>query len=208
MARLKMHGPSLCRHIITDFLKVELPAALVHLRVEWDMDVESLPNPVKYVPYEPGKLDQWPTIAVVTGVESTTRRIEHGSEGGEFVSTYPIEVYSWVNFENTGVTQDARDAMATALKVVLLENPTFDRPQQDIVLNEATFEQRYSDMQKVKGDRFVAGSLSAFDVLVTEHLGPYGSRQSDTVDTVAVRGYSEGTPFIEASTFPIHPAFE
>lgn len=208
MTRLLMHGPSYSRLAITSFLEVAFPEALIDLRNEWGMTEEELPNPVKYVPREPDVLDIWPLVAVTTGVEATTRRIEHDADGGQFVTSYPMEVYVWVNTENRGPTVEMRDAMATAMKVVLLGQQTFARADQDIYMNDATFEQRFSDLQKVKGDRYVAGSLTAFDVLVTENLGPYGSQSSATVDRVAVRGYSEGTPFAEPTPFPAHPAFE
>lgn len=208
MPRLKMHGPVLARKVIHDHLKAVLPAALVDLRTEWALSAATLPDPVLYVPREPDQLDRWPTVAVTTGVEATTRRVEHDSGGGEFVTEYPVEVYVWVRADSRGAVQDMRDYMATALKVVLLGNPTFDRPAQDMLLNESTFEQRYSDIQAVKGERFVAGAMSTFDLSVVEHLGPFGSQTSATVDRVLVRGYSEGNPFGMIEAFPAHPAFE
>lgn len=204
-----MHGPALGRHVIKDYLEVALPLALADLRAEWVMTAEALPDPVLYSPREPDTLDRWPTIAVTTGIEATTRRIEHDDGGGEFLTQYPIEVYCWVNAPGRGAAQDMRDAMATAMKVVLLGNPTFDRPAQDMLLNESTFEQRYSDIQPVKGERFVAGAMSTFDLSVVEHLGPYGSQPSSaTVDRVLVRGYSEGWSTTGITAFPEHPAFE
>lgn len=208
MPRLKMHGPQFSRKAINDFLTANFPAILADLRIEWKLTLLQLPEPVRYVAREPDNLDVWPTIAVTTGVESTTRRIEHGDLGGEFVTTYPIEVYSWINAENKGPCEDMRDYMATAVKVALLLNPTLKRTAQDMLLNESTFEQRYSDLQKVKGERYVAGSMSAFDLTVVEHLGPFGTQSSDTVGSVAVRGDSEGAPFGVHTEFTVHPAFE
>lgn len=206
MSRLKMHGPTYGREIITQWLRAQFPSILQDLRVEWGMNESQLPDPVLYVSREPDELDRWPLIAVTTGIEAVTRRLEHDTEGGNYLASYPVEVYSWVRAEGKGPTIEMRDAMATAIKVALLMYPTFGRTDEDVSLNEATFEQRYSELQHVKGERYVAGSLSAFGLQVYENTGPFGSQVSHTVATTAVSGYSEGTPFAQPTPLPEHPA--
>jgi hypothetical protein len=104
-----------------------------------------------------------------------------------------------------------RDLMSAAVKVALLGTPTFDSREVDLRLDEDSFEQSYSDLQYRKGERWVAGTLTSFDLLVTEHLAPYGATLRPVVGRVTVRADSEGTPFTTPSPFPdvlTHPAFE
>lgn len=210
--RLQMFGPILGRRTIAAWLEANFAQVLTDLRYEWDLTEDDLPTPVAYVPHEPDALDRWPTIAVTTGLTSTTSRTEHTDDGAIFATTYPFEVYSWVRAEHRGAVQDMRDLMGTAVKVALLGNRTFGNATVDMRLDEDTFEQSYSDLQQRKGDRWIAGTLSSFDLLVTEYLGPYGATLRPTVGRVTVTGEVQGTPFAVPTPFLpvplIHPAFE
>lgn len=203
---LTMRGPHQARVAVASYLEAVFSKVLQGLRNEWRLTVEELPDPVQYLPHEPTTLDRWPTIAVVTDVEVVTRRVEHTAEGGEYETTYPMEVYSWVNTTGQVACLEQRDNMATAVRIALLAGVTLGRREKDMVVNEATFRQSFSDIQPVKGERFVAGSYSGFDLLATEQLGNFGGHQSRIVQSVILRSRSAG--YEDAGPVPLHPALD
>lgn len=208
---LTMTGPILGRHVIAARFEAHFPALLRDLRVEWGLDEADLPDPVKYLPRAADAIDQFPMLAVSTGVESTTRRIEHDAEGGKWRSTYPIEVYLWTVADGVGASEDMRDRMSAAVKIFLLGDQTFGGSQ--VGLDEDTFTQAYSDITKTRGgDRYVAGSQSAFDLIVFEGLEGFGATLRPRVDTVGAYGVSDGSPFATQPTPivppPVHPSLE
>lgn len=209
-----MVGPILGRTLITNFFEANFPRVLADLRIEWGLDETDLPDPVKYVPREPDAIDAYPMIAVATGLLGRTEKIEHTVGGGAYRTTYPFEVYAWTLGAGRGPAQDLRDRMGAAVKVMLLSYPTFGAAADgiDAWMDESTFEQSWSDIQKTRaGDHFAAGSMCAFDLVMTEEMGLYGATLTPTVDTVSVRADSGGSPFAVRPTplpEPVHPAFE
>lgn len=206
-----MAGPILGRTLIANFFEANFPRVLADLRIEWGLDEIDLPTPVKYVPREPDAVDQYPMIAVATGLLGRTERIEHTTGGGQYRTIYPFEVYAWTLGEGRGPAQDLRDRMGAAVKVMLLSYPTFGAAADgiDAFMDESTFEQSWSDIQKTRGgDRYAAGSMCAFDLVMTEEMGVYGATLTPTVDTVSVRAASSGSPFAAEKTPLIHPAYE
>lgn len=208
---LTMTGPILGRHIIAARFEKRFPALLADLRVEWGLDEADLPDPVKYLPRAADAIDKFPLLAVSTGIESTTRRVEHDEEDGKWRTTYPIEVYLWTIADGIGASEDMRDRMSTAVKIFLLRDQTFGGSQ--VGLDEDTFTQAYSDITKTRGgDRFVAGSQSAFDLTVFEGLEGFGATLRPHVGRVTAYGVVEGSPFVSPQVpilpSPVHPALE
>ena len=208
---LTMSGPIVGRHVIAKRFEEHFPALLADLRVEWGLDEADLPDPAKYVPRAADAIDVFPLFSVSTGVESTTRRVEHDEAGGKFRTTYPMEVYLWTITSGVGAAEDMRDRMAAAVKVFLLRDQTFGGA--DMSLDEDTFTQSYSDISKARsGDRFVAGSQTAFDLIVFEGLEGFGATLRPRVDTVSVYGVVEGSPFVNPQVPipppPVHPSLE
>ena len=65
----QMEGPAAAKKYVSDYLAADIPTRLMNYRNTLLIDDSILPNPVKYLTYEPFVLDNWPTI--ITLVEST-----------------------------------------------------------------------------------------------------------------------------------------
>jgi hypothetical protein len=208
---LAMHGPRPVRHAIRDFLFVEFPKTIIALRAELGLEDDQLPlpdGPDSYLPREVENLDRFPLLAVSVG-RGATGHVEL-LDGGRslYRTTYDVQVFDWIRGEGWNETQDMRDDHGTALRLTLLRNQTFGG-REDMVLVESTMVQEFSEVQPVKGDRFVAGSFVGFSVQVDEVLIPINASQLSTVEEVAVTGQNVGVPlpFVSA-TLGLHPGLE
>lgn len=203
----EMRGPAGVRAQITGFLRTNLAGHLVAAREAWGLDAAALPLPVNeptepkrdaYFDREPSALDRWPMVAVTSG-RVAQRAVDFASDFSEvFSSSCPIRVYSWVNAEGRDDAQVMRDNFATAVRVAVLADPKFGTSG-DLLLTPSTLVIDFSDVSKVKGDRFVAGSYVGFDVTFAEtltyRLAHPGAPPRDTVSTVtAVSSVLPPTP--------------
>lgn len=194
----EMRGPAGVRAQITGFLRANLAAHLVAAREAWGLEEAALPLPVNeptepkrdaYFDREPTALDRWPMVAVTSG-RVAQRATDFATDFDEvYRSSCPIRVYSWVNAAGRDDAQVMRDNFATAIRVALLSNVMLGTSG-DLLLAPSSLVIDFSDVSKVKGDRFVAGSYvgfdATFDETLTYRLAHPGAPPRDTVSTVTV----------------------
>lgn len=193
-------GPAGVRNDIVAFLRVWYPQHVLACRAAWGLTKAQLPVPVSkptepredaYLPREPAALDRWPMIAVTTGRRTTARGRGDISDDGDpiYESTYPVRVWSWVRTEGANATQDMRDYMASALMVTLVSHVNLGTNGR-LRLTPTTMVTDFSAVEKVNGERFVAGSYVGFDVSATEtltdRLAHPQQQPRDTVSDVTV----------------------
>ncbi len=66
-----MQGPRVAKEFVTSYLQADLPSRLQLYRNAWNLDDELLPEPVKYLDYEPVAIDAWPSIhTIVTSTKT------------------------------------------------------------------------------------------------------------------------------------------
>lgn len=201
----ELRGPVAMRSAITDCLRAWLPVHLEACRSAWGLTADQLPAP-KSVPDDPREdayfnrpidnIDRWPMLSVTHGTRSQ-RRTPRGSvdfeEDGSLVSrgVYPIRVYSWVKAAGRDDTLAMRDNFITALHLTLASHMNLETRWLDI--DPSSFTQDYSDIDKVTGDRFVAGAYVGFDLAATETLTDRltlpGGQPRDTVSVVNATGH-------------------
>lgn len=206
----EMRGPRGVRHAVTNFLRANLPRHIEACREAWDLLDEELPIPAShpddprkdaYFEREPAAIDRWPMIAVTTG-RRTQRETDRDPDDGSPVAraTYQLRVYSWVRAEGWDETQDMRDDLATAVQVCLLSHVTLDSIDGRLQIAPSTLTVDPSDVVKVQGDRYVAGSFVGVELhaveTLTDRLSLPGAQPRDTVQTVIVDG----------EVLPAHPA--
>ena len=71
-----MQGPQFAKQYVSDYLQADIPGRMLRYRNGWDLDDETLPDPLLYLSYEPIALDHWPTL--ITVAISTNRFDQSG----------------------------------------------------------------------------------------------------------------------------------
>lgn len=192
----EMRGPVGVRTQVTTYLREVLEDHLAAVRAAWELTEAQLPAPTNdpddpkadaYLNREPSALDRWPLVAVTSGRVSQ-RAVDFAADFSQvYRSTCPIRIYSWVNAAGRDDAQEMRDNFATAIRVAVLANVQLGTSG-DLLLSPSTLVIDASDVSKVKGDRYVAGSYVGFDVTfvetLTDRLAHPGAQPRDTVSTV------------------------
>lgn len=168
-------GPWTPKTLITDYLAWDLPRRIVAFRNEWQMDDQRLPTPEYYLPYEPPSLDHWPTI--ITVQISTSEIVRSDYSGGlnpVYRCTYAMRTYLWLKHESPEGVTESRDRLTAVVRSALLDRPCLAlgtaHTKHEVLLDEGTLREEYSDITYVKGDRAVAGSYLSYNVQIEETL--------------------------------------
>lgn len=176
---LMMDGVWSAKTFITNYLALDVPERLVAYRNRWQLDDVRLPDPERYLSYEPPGLDMWPSIYTI---QTNTANIERAdftvAADPIYRVTYNMRTYVWVR--DVGVIDgetaehqvtEVRDRMTTVVRASLLDHPSMQRSESiyfpslnvDVLLDETTLREEYSDITGVKGDRAVAGSYLTYE---------------------------------------------
>jgi hypothetical protein len=177
MAYELMHGAQFAKKYVRDYLQADMPTRLVTYRNGWELDSESLPEPLLYLTHEPIALDHWPTI--ITVAISTTRLERLGmaisSTGAldpEYRVNYSMRTYVWTRTEGSEETTIMRDRLTTVVRSALLDRPclnaTDPRGTWHVAIDEGTMREEFSDLTLLKGDRVMAGAYIAYDLAIDE----------------------------------------
>lgn len=166
-------GPWTPKQLVTEYLAWDLPRRIIAFRNEWQMDDERLPSPVHYLPYEPPALDHWPTI--ITVQLSTSEIVRSDYAGGlnpVYRCTYAMRTYVWLRSESAEGVTESRDRLTAVIRSSLLDRPCFalgtSHANHEVLLDETTLREEYSDITYVKGDRAVAGAYLSYNVTIEE----------------------------------------
>jgi hypothetical protein len=176
----RQEGPWQAKQFITNYLAADLPERLIAFRNAWQLDDSRLPSPVKYLSYEPIGLDEWP---MVNTIQMNTRLIErvdyeNYSTDPVYRVTYNMRTYVWVRGEGPEETTESRDRLTAVVRAALLDHPSMVRSENEyfpsvtseVLLDEGTLREEYSDLTYVKGQRVVAGSYLAYEFALNEPI--------------------------------------
>lgn len=181
MTTERQEGPWLVKKFITQYLAADLPNRLIAFRNAWQLDDQRLPDPVKYLPYEPIGLDEWPMIHTIQMNTRSIERVDYTNytTDPEYKVTYNMRTYVWVRGESAEETTESRDRLTTVVRSALLDHPAmissaadsyFPSVTSEILLNESTLREEYSDLTYAKGQRVIAGAYLAYEFSLHEPI--------------------------------------
>lgn len=174
-----MDGVWSAKQFITNYLALDIPERLLVYRNRWQIDDVRLPNPERYLAYEPPGLDMWPSIYTIQTNTANIERADFTVAGDPIYRvTYNMRTYVWVR--DVGITggeaaehqvTEARDRLTTVVRSAMLDHPSMQRSESiyfpslhvDVLMDETTLREEYSDITTVKGDRAVAGAYLSYE---------------------------------------------
>jgi len=171
-----MEGPAAAKKYVSDFLASDLPTRCMNYRNTLTLSDSELPNPIKYLTYEPLTMDNWPTI--ITLVESTSQIIRDDVTAGlhpVYQVVYRMRTYVWVRAVGPDAVTVARDNMTMVVRDALLDRPALRGASAvgtdaDIKVDEGTITEDFSDLTLLKGERFLAASFLSYDLSLYETI--------------------------------------
>ena len=189
-----MFGAHYAKEVVNDYLKYDIPRRLVRYRNAWGVDDYTLPEPQKYLVYEPIALDHWPTlITVVISTNSFDRMMNYGGGDPLYRVSYSMRTYIWAKTEGSEEVTLMRDRLSTVVRSALLDSPCMkglSQPVVDVMLDESTMREEFSDLTLIKGDRVLAGAYIGYDLYLNElvYRQPIGEVTAIETETINMRG--------------------
>jgi hypothetical protein len=170
---MTMQGPHKAKEFVNLYLESDLPDRLIKYRNAWNLDDEELPEPKKYLAYEPVAIDAWPTLITVAismdGLERTdyTRLFDP-----RFSVNYTMRTYIWVKDDQSDLATLKRDRLTTVLRSALLDGPSLnqcgDAEGLEVMIDESSIREEYSELTLIKGERVMAGAYLGYTVTIVE----------------------------------------
>jgi hypothetical protein len=170
---MTMQGAWRVKSFVNDYLKTDFPDRLRIYRNEWNLDDESLPEPVEYLTWEPIAIDAWPTLITVALSMSGLERIDFNSLTDPIYGVnYSMRTYVWVRDDSPELCTAKRDRITTVLRSSILDNQCLGVYSQEdnleVQVDEGSIREEYSDLTLLKGERVMAGAYIAYNVRITE----------------------------------------
>lgn len=183
-----MQGAWKAKSFVNDYLEVDLPKRLLSYRNEWNLDDENLPNPLKYLTYEPIALDHWPTIiTVVISMTGLTRDDYTGLMDPMYFVDYSMRTYVWVKDDSSEQCTAKRDRLTTILRSSILDSPCLKVFAQsdnlEVLIDESTLREEYSDLTLIKGERVMAGAYLSYNLRINEVVRTTPVGTASTIST-------------------------
>jgi len=168
-----LSGPRLAKSYVSNYLACDLPPRLLSYRNHWNLSRSQLPEPVKYLSYEPFALDVWPTIiTMVINTRSITRSDYEYDTDPNFRVTYEMRTYIWTRDVGAERVTEQRDNLTTVVREALLDGPSLSTYDSSVPcypkIDEGTLREEFSDLTLIKGDRLLAGAYIAYDLSLEE----------------------------------------
>lgn len=168
-------GPWEVKKLVNDYLKWDLPRRIQIFRDHWNLDDALLPIPEKYHAYEPPALDHWPMIITLQLAMSRAERIDYMSGlNAVYRCTYNMRTYVWVRGESPEEAVESRDRLTTVVRSALLDHACLglglSHATDQILLDEGTLREEYSDVTYVSGNRVVAGAYLSYNINLDEAM--------------------------------------
>lgn len=192
---MTMQGSYKAKYFVNNYLENDLPKRLLRYRNAWNLDDENLPEPVKYLVYEPIALDHWPTLITVaismTGLERDdyTRVLDP-----MYFVNYSMRTYVWVKDDSSEECTAKRDRLVTVVRSSLLDSPSLNlcgsADNLDVSIDEGTIREEYSELTLIKGERVLAGAYLSYNLRINEVV------RVDTIGEIAT---------IETELNPLEP---
>lgn len=192
---MTMQGPHKAKLFVNSYLETDLPERLISYRNSWNLDDEELPEPLKYLVYEPIALDHWPTlITVAISMDSLTRSDYTRIYDPRFDINYAMRTYIWVKDDNSELCTIKRDRLTTVIRSALLDAPSLNRcgteTYLEVMIDEGTIREEYSELTLIKGERVMAGAYISYTLRVNELVKKPIIK--DQVTTIDVEEYGFG----------------
>lgn len=199
-----MQGAHLAKSFVTSYLEQDMPVRLEDYRYgrlpgpKWNLDDETLPDPVTFLSYEPLALDRWPMVITVAISASNFNRGDYTAFRDPIYNiTYSMRTYVWVRANSSEECTLMRDRLVAVLRSSLLDYPCLkaNKPEEflEVMINDTTMREEYSDLTPVKGDRIIAGAYIAYDMVVTEIVARKTLGVLDEVELIPVVLPPDGT---------------
>ena len=175
-----MEGPAAAKKYVSDFLASDLPTRCLNYRNTLGLSNTELPNPVKYLTYEPLTMDNWPTIITLVEATSTIVRDDITAVLDPIYQViYRMRTYVWVRAVGPDTVTTARDNMTMVVRDALLDRPALrgssaEGTPADIKVDEGTLSEDFSDLTLLKGERFLAASFLSYDLSLYESISRAG----------------------------------
>ena len=178
---------------VTNYFKADFKRRLDDYRFarraegEWFVDDGALPEPAKYLTYEPLALDEWPMIITVAISASKFEREDYTPVMDPLYRvTYNMRTYAWVRANSSEEVTLMRDRLTTVVRSALLDYPCLNanKPEYylEVLIDEGTLREEYSDLTLIKGDRVLAGSYISYDLTVVERITRQPLGEVDTFE--------------------------
>lgn len=170
---MTLQGPHQAKYFVNSYLETDLPARLIKYRNAWNLDDEELPEPLKYLAYEPIAIDHWPTlITVAISMNGLERKDYTRAFDPQFHVNYLMRTYIWVKDDHSELCTAKRDRLTTVLRSAFLDGPSLNRCAEEdnlhVMIDESTIREEYSDLTLIKGERVMAGSYISYTLTVNE----------------------------------------
>lgn len=176
-----MQGPHLAKKFVTDYLRNDLARRISDYRYarraegEWFLDDATLPNPAQYLFYEPVALDEWPTIiTLVMSTNNMSRSDYTAIMDPLYRVNYSMRTYIWVRAEGSEEATLMRDRLTTVVRSALLDYPCLKANDPthylEVMIDEGTMREEFSDLTLLKGDRVMAGAYISYEMVVNERI--------------------------------------
>lgn len=168
-----MQGPRFAKQFVTEYLAADLPTRLTLYRNGWSLDDELLPDPLEYLNYEPVGLDTWPTIITIAMSTNSISRIDYVEDLYDpiYRVEYSMRTYVWVRGDTATEADEMRDNLTTVVRSAILDYPSLkyaDTENRDVLIDEGTLREEFSELTLVKGDRVLAGAYLAYTLSLNE----------------------------------------
>lgn len=198
MAQIElMPGSKAVKEFVNSYLEQDLPRRLIDFRNGWNLDDESLPEPLLYLPYEPVALDTWPTIITIALSSSDYTRIDYAESWDPMYRVvYAMRTYVWVKDSNAELVTEMRDNLCTVVRTALLDHQCLKAAanvRKEVLIDESSIREEYSDLTLLKGDRVMAGAYIAYNLNLNEVVAraPVGTVSEWDLD---ISAQQEGSP--------------
>jgi hypothetical protein len=169
-----MSGPWSAKEYVSSYLQEDLPRRIVGYRNLWQLDSTRLPVPEKYFSYEPPALDHWPMlITVALSTPSITRTDYTDGMNPVYRVAYNMRTYIWVRQDSAEMATESRDRLTTVVRAALLDRQSLvsaDDEDHDLLVDEGSVREEFSDITYVKGDRAVIGSFVGYTLWLNEAI--------------------------------------
>jgi hypothetical protein len=170
---MTMQGPHKAKLFVNHYLMQDLPSRLVKYRNAWNLDDENLPEPEKYLAYEPIAIDHWPMVITVAISMTGAERNDYNTymDPMYFVN-YSMRTYLWVKDDDSEQCTAKRDRLTTVLRSAFLDSPSLNlcgsAENIDVEVDESSIREEYSDLTLLKGERVMAGAYLSYNLRINE----------------------------------------
>lgn len=184
-----MNGSQFAKDFVNNYLMQDIPVRIIDYRNGWNASDTDLPNPVKYLTYEPIALDEWPTIITVAMSTNSMERIGYRGDNPLYRVDYTMRTYIWVRDVGSAEVTLMRDRMTTIVRSAILDYPCLKAMDSGdalrVQIDEGTLQEQFSDLTLLKGDRVLAGAYLSYNLMIDEVVdrNPIGTAETINVTT-------------------------